>query len=397
MDRFGVSVLALGAAILSVACGSDGSSPASSADGGSGARVAAGGAAGSSTAAGGTAAGAGGASRGAGGTRAGAGGVSSGGTGASAGGASSGGIGGTPSDGGDVSGGLPEGNSGIASKHPGDVGIGADSAVIFADDFESYPATAHGPELNKVWDAVYQNQYVGISTAAANVHGGKQALELTLPQQAAELSDGTDKTLAQEQDALYLRYYSKIQPPFDVVGSSHNGSSISAHYFNGNMATPGVPADGKNKFLVNLETWRGDAATASPGQLNVYVYHPEQRTQYGDHFFPTGLVDPNTSIPFDFGPSFVKRPDIIPELGRWYCYEYMVRANAPGKRDGRIAIWLDGKLVADFGNLRFRDIDTLKIDRFGLSFHIKSNPNGEAKKWYDDVVAATSYIGPVAP
>ena len=51
----------------------------------------------------------------------------------------------------------------------------------------------------------------------------------------------------------------------------------------------------------------------------------------------------------------------------------------------------------DFPNLRLRDIDTLKIDRFGLSFHIGSNPAGETKKWYDNVVAATSYIGPVSP
>jgi hypothetical protein len=351
-----------------------------------------GGAAGASNAAGSAGASAGGASSGAGGTRAGAGGASAGGTGA-------GGIGagGAPPDAGRSSGTLPEGNTGIASKHPGDVGIGADPNVVFADDFERYPANSQGPDINKVWDAVYQNQYVGIATTAANVHGGKQALEFTLPQGTAELSDGTDKILTQEQDTLYLRYYSKFQPPYDVVGSSHNGSSISAHYFNGNMATPGVPANGTNKFLVNLENWRGDAATASPGQLNVYVYHPEQRSPYGDHFYPTGLVNPNTSIPFDFGPNFVKRPDIIPELDRWYCYEYMLQANTSGKRDGRIAIWLDGKLVADFGNLRFRDIDTLKINRFGLSFHIKSNPIGEAKKWYDDVVAATSYIGPVAP
>ena len=73
----------------------------------------------------------------------------------------------------------------------------------------------------------------------------------------------------------------------------------------------------------------------------------------------------------------------------------MVQANTPGQRNGRIAFWLDGKLLADFPNLRLRDVDTLKIDRFGLSFHIGSNPAGATKKWYDNVVAASSYIGPV--
>ena len=78
-------------------------------------------------------------------------------------------------------------------------------------------------------------------------------------------------------------------------------------------------------------------------------------------------------------------------------YELMIKANTPGERDGRITIWFDGVLAADFGNLRLRDIDSLKIDRFGVGFHIHSNPGGLTKKWYDNVVAASSYIGPMVP
>jgi len=287
---------------------------------------------------------------------------------------------------------LPEGNCGIAAGYQGDVNIASNSAVVFFDDFESY---AKGSDIGKRWDNMYQNQYVGVTTTAANVYAGKQALEFTLPQQIAELSDAVEKVVSPELDVLFLRYYSKFKSPYDVTGSSHNGSSISAHYTVNGQSTPGVPADGTNKFLANLENWRGDATTASPGDLNIYIYHPEQRSQWGDHFFPTGLVMPNTSIPFDFGSSFVSRPDLIPELDRWYGYEIMVRANTPGQRDGRIAGWLDGKLVMDFPNLRLRDVASLTIDRFALCFHIGSNPNGEAKKWYDNVVAATSYIGPL--
>ncbi len=370
MERRNACAVVCCVACLSQACGS--SSSALGTGGGAGGAHESGGGAGKAAAAGGASPSAG----------AGTGGVTVG-----AGGSSAGSAGAAPS------GSLPEGDSGIAAKHPGDVGIDTDTDVIFADDFESYGKPA---DLNQRWDAVYQNQYVGLTTVAANVLAGKQALEFTLPQETAELSDATDKVLTDEQDVLFLRYYSKFEPPFDVVGSSHNGSSISAHYFINGQATPGVPADGMNKFLANLENWRGDAATASPGVLNIYLYHPGQRSMWGDHFFTTGLVDPNTSIPYDFGPGFVSRPDLIPELGRWYCYEYMVRANTPGQSDGRIAAWLDGKIVADFPNLTLRTVASLKIDRFGLSFHIFSNPNGEAKKLYDNVVAAKSYIGPLA-
>jgi hypothetical protein len=290
------------------------------------------------------------------------------------------------------SGGSPDGD-GIAYKYPGDVGIDSDPDVILADDFESH---ASASDLTSRWDEVHGGDNVTIATDPSNVFAGAQSLEFTIPQQEGEAGVSTVKLLTEELDTLFLRYYSKFQGPFDVIGSSHNGSAMSAHFFVNGQASPGVPADGTNHFLANLENWRGEAATPSPGDLNIYIYHPEQRDIWGDHFFPSGFVMPYSSEPFDFGPDFVSRPDIIPELEKFYCYEYMVKANTPGQRDGRIKVWLDGELVADFGNLRMRDIDSLKIDLFMINFHIHNNPNGTARKWYDNVVAAKSYIGPIA-
>jgi hypothetical protein len=232
-------------------------------------------------------------------------------------------------------------------------------------------------------------------TESGNVYAGSQSLEFYNPQQDQELSNTVARELTEELDVLFLRYYSKFDESFDVTGSSHNGGGMSAHYFIDGQATPGVPADGTNKFLAEFECWRGETTDPSPGRLNIYIYHPEQRSQWGDHFFPTGVVLPNSSVPGNFGDEFVARPDIVPQLGRWYSYEVMVKANTPGLRDGRIACWLDGEMIADFTNLRLRDVDTLKIDRFNLSLHIGSNTAGETWKWYDNVVAATSYIGPV--
>jgi hypothetical protein len=74
----------------------------------------------------------------------------------------------------------------------------------------------------------------------------------------------------------------------------------------------------------------------------------------------------------------------------------MLQANTVGKNDGRIACWLDGKLIADFPNLQLRDVETLKVNHAGIGLHIKSNTARENPKWYDDVVIATSYIGPRA-
>lgn len=126
--------------------------------------------------------------------------------------------------------------------------------------------------------------------------------------------------------------YAKFDTTFDITGSCHNGGGISAHYFNGYNSTPGVPADGYNKYLIEFECWRGDSQTANPGQYNVYVYHPGQRSNYGDHFFPNGEVMPNTSLAYDFGPGFISRKNMVPELGRWYCHEVMLKANTVGSR-----------------------------------------------------------------
>ncbi len=282
---------------------------------------------------------------------------------------------------------LPEGNNGIASRYPGDVGIASHPGVIFADDFESY-ASAAG--LTSRWNEAYHTANLRIATESGNYYRGGKALELTVPKQSGEVSNTIVRNVSPAQDVLFLRYYAKFDTGFNVLGSSHNGSTISAKY-----CCPGEPANGSNKFLVSYEAWRDTSATANPGKLNVYIYHPAQRDAWGDHFYPTGTVTPFSYMPFDFGPEFVSRPDVVPQMGRWYSYEVMVRANTPGKRDGRIALWFDGKLIADFPNLRLRDTTALKVDRFSVDLHVKSNTLGVARKWYDNVVAATSYIGPM--
>ncbi len=282
---------------------------------------------------------------------------------------------------------LPSGNSGIAARYPSDAGIASDPAVLFADGFESYNSAAG---LTSKWSEAYHSANIRIATEAGNVFGGVKSLEFTVPHQSSEVSNTVAKVVSPGQDTLFLRYYARFDGGFNVVGSSHNGSTISAQY-----CCPGVRANGFNKFLVSYEAWRDSAASPNPGRLNAYVYHPDQRDIWGDHFFPTGIVLPFSSQPFNFGPEFVARPDVTPVLGRWYSYEVMVKANTPGQRDGRIAFWLDGQLIADFPNLRLRETTALKIDRFTLDLHVYSNNLALARKWYDNVVAATSYIGPM--
>ena len=188
-----------------------------------------------------------------------------------------------------------------------------------------------------------------------------------------------------------MRWYQRFDADWNVPGNSvHNGGTVAARYLVNGRASPGEPADGRNKFLVSFEN--ENSVGPAPGHMNAYVYWPEQADVWGDHFFPSGTVLPFSAArsgTATFGDDFIARPDFAPPLGKWLGYEIMVRANAPGKRDGRIALWLDGSLIADFPNLRLRDVDALKIDRVDLGTYIADNSARANRKWHDEVVVAT--------
>jgi hypothetical protein len=282
---------------------------------------------------------------------------------------------------------LPTGNHGIASKYVQDANIASDPQVLFADDFESYGSAS---QLSSKWSNIYQQQNVRIATESGKFFLGSKGLELKVPRQTTEIANAVERTLSTSSDTVFVRVYTKFDSAYSASGSEHNGIVISSNY-----CCPGVPANGSNKFYVDVENSR-DLTSNNPGFTNSYVYYPEQRDVYGDHFFPDGTVLPNSSTPGNFGSFFVPRPNFIPQLNRWYSYELMVKANTPGQRDGRIAIWIDGNLIADFLNIRLRDTTSLKINKVELDLYIKNNPGGDVLKWYDNVVIATSYIGPVS-
>ena len=81
----------------------------------------------------------------------------------------------------------------------------------------------------------------------------------------------------------------------------------------------------------------------------------------------------------------------------------MIQANtAADKPDGRQAMWLDGKLIGDFQNIRWRTDPNLKVNCFWLEHYgyDQSDPTrGHTKDsqsvWFDDVVVASKYIGPM--
>src|SRR5207253_2875830 len=73
----------------------------------------------------------------------------------------------------------------------------------------------------------------------------------------------------------------------------------------------------------------------------------------------------------------------------------MTRLNTPGSNNGEVKVWVDGNVVADWTDLVIRKIDTLKLDETYIGLHALHSERLN-KKWYDNVVIATQYIGPMA-
>ncbi len=122
------------------------------------------------------------------------------------------------------------------------------------------------------------------------------------------------------------------------------------------------------------------------------------------------------------------QPAIVPR-DRWQCVEVMLKLNsAPGEADGELALWLDGRLTGHFlkgalrnnwtgmglslvdqggepfEGFRWRTNTDLKINFFWLLHYVTENaarqnnlknPNPINRVWFDNIVAATEYIGPI--
>lgn len=137
-----------------------------------------------------------------------------------------------------------------------------------------------------------------------------------------------------EMDSMYYSYWFKFPEHFDfVLGGKLPGIGSDR------ARSGGGKADGRNGWSVRA-MWNRE------GKLGQYVYHMDQPGHFGDF------------IEWDM-------PKV--ERGKWYKVKTFVRLNAPGKRDGMVHTWINGRTVLDKREMRFRYGDDLKIERFLFS------------------------------
>lgn len=272
------------------------------------------------------------------------------------------------------------GLSGLAARYPGDVGIAADPAVLFADGFE-------GGDFSR-WDDQDGNPAPGnqIVSDPQLVHGGRRAAQL---QQApgAPLVDLV-KWLDRGHDQVHVRWYCRYavdpDPGIVLAEVAENGGCLAAVRSREMLGSDHpTPPDGTDYFSSQIFANLQYGQIPVPGLLTLRSQYPEMP--------PSAGAPPGRRWWGD-----VRTPDrpVVPTCERWHCLELRLAANTPGRRDGEAACWLDGEPYLRLGDLRWRDTSDLGINAFWLRVgHL-----GDRKTniiWVDDIVIATCYIGPM--
>ncbi|HEU0038158.1 MAG TPA: nitrilase-related carbon-nitrogen hydrolase [Verrucomicrobiae bacterium] len=274
--------------------------------------------------------------------------------------------------------------SGLAANYPGDVGIANDPDVLFADNFESGDM--------KKWDQ--QRRAVMIEDKP---NSGRWCVQMPMERGQNHGADAI-KWFMPGADAVYARFYVKFSPDYQYnhhfvwLGANQRTNKWSA------FGKAGLKPDG-TYYSTGMEPWFAWGKNPPPGEINLYTYYldmePDRKMDkyWGNTFFPPGP-----------GKGTAAGKDrVIPPLNQWQCWEFMIQANtAPDKADGKQAMWVDGKLIGEFTGVRWHNDMDLKVNCFWLEHYgyDEGDPTEQYWKdsqsvWFDDVVVARRYIGPI--
>jgi hypothetical protein len=273
----------------------------------------------------------------------------------------------------------------LSSRYPGDRGIEKDPAVLFADNFESGGL--------KKWNDVGGSAMVTNESA----HGGSRCVRMEMVR-GQNTGGDAKKWFMPGADKVFVRFYVKFSEDYQYchhfvwLGANERTNKWSA------FGKAGLKPDG-TYFSTGMEPWFAWGKNPPPGEVNFYSYYLDMEIDkkmnkyWGNGFFPPGPGKGEAA-----GPQRV-----IPPLNRWQCWEFMIEANsAPEKADGKQAMWIDGRLAAEFSGIHWRNHDDLKINCLWLEHHgyDSSDPTKSFWKqhqtvWFDDVVVATRRIGPM--
>lgn len=300
---------------------------------------------------------------------------------------------------------LPEGRQGIAAGYPRDLGIEADERVLFAESFEE----ASLAELLERWESVKGGEIMAFSDDVPPNSSGAASLRMT---HVGGQGTGAHlyRRLPPGHDRIFARFYVKFDE--DCAPIHHFGTHLGG--FNPSTPWPqggaGERPEGDRRFTSGVEPYGEDWA------WDFYSYWQGMRVHGDGRYWGT---------PFHSG---AERPAV--ERGRWICVELMLSMNDPvDGRGGEQAFWIDGRLwrsggqvtshigegfprgrwrggwwspdassESAFEGFQWRTSEELVMNYLWTYLYVTRAPEGhESRVWFDDIVVAREYIGPLEP
>jgi len=324
---------------------------------------------------------------------------------------------------------IAEGNSGLAVKYPGDIGLEKDPDVVFMENFQGSI-----DEICARWDTVHGQPIMSKSNDVPPGSGLKESILLTRVAGGTKgYTDGGSfyRRLKNDKggygyDHLFLRFYMKFNKehePIHHYGAAFWGLNPLTVWPQGGA---GVRPDGKTRWISQVE----------PGDFKSWTFYSYWQEMGGSP--PRGQTWGNC---FEYGLA----PKVV-EKEKWICLELMVKMNDIGDTNGEQAYWLDGKLsrkgdqVTSYLGKGFPSVGSWTFDKFipgsteqGIAFDYekgkgvpieggkpfpgfnwRSTPElnvnalwlyrymskpepGTSKCWWANLVVAKKYIGPITP
>lgn len=305
---------------------------------------------------------------------------------------------------------LPQG-PGLAGKFPGDRGWENHPSILLVEDFEVGSIDDLKPRWNEIENK--DGEVLELIADHPADSAGKRCLQVT-----ATLGKNTGGHLFKRLDPIrtvvFVRFYVKFaeDAPYLHHFSGLGGYNPPTNWPQGNA---GKHAAGDTRFSACIEPNGNYGRIPAPGGWMFYTYWHDMKSSADGNFWGNGLWPEG-------------RPG--PPRGRWQCVEIMVKCNDVGKSDGELALWLDGALATHLGpgtktgrwtgegfsvlkdgsetfeGFRWRTVPELAVSYFMLSHYVTANayrqnkvtdPPALNRVWFDDIVIATEYIGPIQP
>jgi predicted amidohydrolase len=261
----------------------------------------------------------------------------------------------------------------LAARYEGDKNIEGNRDVVAFVDFES-------DDWRKDWSG---GQRATVSVVREDAERGFEpllgkALRIKVAKgghYGASLQYRFKDRTGSEPEEIYFRYYLRLGSDWDPArGGKIPG--IGGTY--GRAGWGGRPSNGRNGRSARGQfNGRKDGKTP----IGFYCYHADMKGRYG-----SGWIWDKDGLGYL-------------ENNRWYCIEQHVRMNTPGKNDGVLEGWVDGKLAFRKTDVRMRDVPELKIECIWINVYHGGKWSAESDDhlYIDNVVIARRNIGPIEP